>query len=799
MPLSELAMQNMRAHLSSCSECSTELSKQANLELGIRQIADEVSFCASCEQVVREQRCSHCGAAAWVSGYQIEGLLVENSRGRIYVARDDEGQRVALKELAFVQSPSAEDIAAFERESSILRTLDHPGIPRFVAAFQEGEGVNTRFYLAQQYVDGESLEEKLQHHHFDESEVVEIAQRVLELLAYLQSLSPMVFHRDIKPSNILCDKNGKIFLVDFGAARSLGPTVSATLVGTFGYMPVEQLGGIVDASSDVYALGASLCHLLTRREPWHLLEDRSLLRRMNVSAGLEQVISKMVAPKPTDRYPDALAALQALKARNTSQQKTSIVERLATLLFVPRRALVFAGVGAALVAGGIAGLSTEEEKPMLEVLAIDTPEREPLPLEDQADLSDLVISSQPSGAHIFIEGVFQGKTPLTLRRPIGNVAFEVRKEGYHSLPFVASLKPEQDTRVQLKLDSVHDGTGADIRISQVKVGGAEELAESDLDPASVIRRIQDKYLPGIKRCHQQILKEDPNAEGKVIIRFTVGPTGRVSKSSAKGFNPTLDACINKQVATWRFAAPKDDDGRPTSVGFDVPLLLKGDEEESKEPKKQEQDEVCDEVACLVAPEQACCKPKAKKTKTLDDIAQGLNRGQVKTTMNKLSPKLKKCLVHGRVTRDLELLVGETRAISGAGMSKWSVSERNIVDVRVPKEKDGDLILVGRRPGKASLLFMESSGKTLLYYISVSHKRPDEESKDTMVFETQTGAESRGVPRLRVSVEPNGLVGDLQVKNADAKVSKCIRGIVEKAQFPKTDKASTFEFPISIID
>lgn len=111
------------------------------------------------------------------------------------------------------------------------------------------------------------------------------------------------------------------------------------------------------------------------------------------------------------------------------------------------------------------------------------------------------------------------------------------------------------------------------KVSRIKLGGAEDLSISDLDPNAVVKRIRGKYLAGIKRCHQRVLKIDPRAQGKVTIRFTVGPTGRVTKASVKGFDPTVDACIKGQASKWRFSAPKDD-GKPTSADFEVPLLLK---------------------------------------------------------------------------------------------------------------------------------------------------------------------------------------------------------------------------------
>ena len=111
------------------------------------------------------------------------------------------------------------------------------------------------------------------------------------------------------------------------------------------------------------------------------------------------------------------------------------------------------------------------------------------------------------------------------------------------------------------------------KVSKVKLEATQDLSLSDLDPDSVARRIRGKYLAGIKRCHQRVLKVDPQAQGRVTIRFTVGPTGRVTKAKVKGFDPTVDACIQGQAKKWRFSTPKDE-GKPTSADFEVPLILK---------------------------------------------------------------------------------------------------------------------------------------------------------------------------------------------------------------------------------
>jgi hypothetical protein len=110
-------------------------------------------------------------------------------------------------------------------------------------------------------------------------------------------------------------------------------------------------------------------------------------------------------------------------------------------------------------------------------------------------------------------------------------------------------------------------------VSVPDVERAVPLTFSDVDPDAIIKRIRSRYLSGIKRCHQRVLKHDPRAQGRVSIRMTIGPTGRVTKAKAKGFNAEVDTCITGQASKWRFSAPTDE-GKRTSAEFDIPLVLK---------------------------------------------------------------------------------------------------------------------------------------------------------------------------------------------------------------------------------
>jgi hypothetical protein len=120
--------------------------------------------------------------------------------------------------------------------------------------------------------------------------------------------------------------------------------------------------------------------------------------------------------------------------------------------------------------------------------------------------------------------------------------------------------------------------GGDKKQTQIKsrtsVGSVEDFDGSSLDPAEVAKTIKRRYLTGIKRCHEQLLKVDPKAGGRVEIEITVGKVGKVIKARVKGFDGGVDSCIQSLAIKWRFGVPKDDDGKPTEATFAMPFILK---------------------------------------------------------------------------------------------------------------------------------------------------------------------------------------------------------------------------------
>jgi serine/threonine-protein kinase len=200
--------------------------------------------------------------------YRIAKLLGQGGFGAVYRAWDLNLERAcALKENLEI---SEEAQRQFKREALILSGLSHPNLPRVIDHFIiPGQGQ----YLVMDYVEGEDLQEMLEStgRPLPEAQALSWISQVCDALVYLHSQNPPVIHRDIKPANIKITPQGQAMLVDFGIAKMYDAHLQTTLGAravTAGYSPPEQYGsGMTDPRSDIYALGATLYHLLTGQQP----------------------------------------------------------------------------------------------------------------------------------------------------------------------------------------------------------------------------------------------------------------------------------------------------------------------------------------------------------------------------------------------------------------------------------------------------------------------------------------------------------------------------------------------------
>lgn len=264
--------------------------------------------------------------------YQLEKKLGQNAGRQTWLAQDiclSPPQPVVVKLLAFNPQMHWDELKLFERETQVLQHLNHLRIPDYRGSFtiekQLGDGLPW-FGLVQDYIPGDSLQTLLdQGKRFTEADVCQIAESILEILIYMHELSPPVFHRDIKPSNLILGQDGQIYLVDFGAVqdRATAEGVTFTVVGTSGYAPPEQLWGKVVPASDLYALGATLIHLLTGIAPADLPQHQMRLQFshcVNLTPHFSQWLARLTEPAPERRFTGARQGLLSLKSGRDSQR-----------------------------------------------------------------------------------------------------------------------------------------------------------------------------------------------------------------------------------------------------------------------------------------------------------------------------------------------------------------------------------------------------------------------------------------------------------------------------------------------
>lgn len=305
--------------------------------------------------------------------YQITGRLSRGGFGITYHAiRQSDQQEVLVKELRFERLQEWKSLELFEREARILRTLKHSAIPACHDYFafdgekplspgklagEDGAGV-LPLYFVEEYVNGPSFGETIQEgRRFSAEELENLLRKLLDVLHYLHTLNPPVIHRDIKPDNIILDKEGNPHLIDFGAIqdRFRGESrLGSTNVGTFGYLPLEQVMGKARPASDLYALGMTLLALLTHREPEHLPVDEAtgkiaLEAVPEIPPALLGALDGMIEPIAANRLSSAMAVLELLD--NPDKQRPLPAARTAPGNLVSfRRAWIWSG---ALVLTGI--------------------------------------------------------------------------------------------------------------------------------------------------------------------------------------------------------------------------------------------------------------------------------------------------------------------------------------------------------------------------------------------------------------------------------------------------------------
>lgn len=265
--------------------------------------------------------------------YKIINELGRGGMGTVYEAIDlrQNNAHVAIKQML----PRDFDLReAFEREADILSRLDHTQLPRVSDQFEEETGL----FITMQFIPGYNLGQLLNSRPlpFPPHQVKAWAEDLLETLDYLHSRQPRIIHRDIKPTNLKLSATGRIVLLDFGLAREITETDNqgepapdfCMIAYTPHYAPPEQIKGQdTDCYSDIYALGATLYHLITGTPPVDALKRINEKRNESIDPlrpigevmkGVPQALALMIMRSlsldPAQRPQSAADMLAHLKA-----------------------------------------------------------------------------------------------------------------------------------------------------------------------------------------------------------------------------------------------------------------------------------------------------------------------------------------------------------------------------------------------------------------------------------------------------------------------------------------------------
>jgi eukaryotic-like serine/threonine-protein kinase len=265
-----------------------------------------------------------------IPGYQVQGKLGAGAMAIVYKAKQISLDRtVAIKVLPKRFTENPDYVERFYKEGRAAAKLNHNNI---VQAFDVGEAGGYHYFVME-YVEGKTLYDDLAKGKvFKETEALDIIIQVANALAHAHARN--LIHRDVKPKNIMMNVSGVIKLADMGLARETtdiraAQTEAGRAYGTPYYIAPEQIRGEVDIDgrADIYALGATLYHMVTGRVPFEAPNPSDVMRKhlkealippdhinTSLSAGISEVIEVMMAKNRDDRYADVQELLVDLNA-----------------------------------------------------------------------------------------------------------------------------------------------------------------------------------------------------------------------------------------------------------------------------------------------------------------------------------------------------------------------------------------------------------------------------------------------------------------------------------------------------
>ncbi len=313
--------------------------------------------------------------------YEIVAPAGAGGMGEVYRARDARLERtVAVKVLPESVAGDEDRLRRFEQEARAIAALNHPNI---LSIHDTGAHNGTR-YLITEFLEGETLRQRLEHGALPVRKAVDYALQVCRGLAAAHEKG--ISHRDLKPDNIFITRDGRVKILDFGLAKlstgkaaaaqatisSPAPTSPGTVMGTAGYMSPEQVRGLpLDHRSDIFSMGAVLYEMLSGKRAFHgdtaadtmsaiLKEEPPELTatNRNLPPGLERIVRHCLEKNPEERFQSAHDIAFALESiSDVSSSSLSGAAAAAKLGFRPKMRVRMLAAGVAVVVALAAGLA----------------------------------------------------------------------------------------------------------------------------------------------------------------------------------------------------------------------------------------------------------------------------------------------------------------------------------------------------------------------------------------------------------------------------------------------------------
>ncbi len=382
--------------------------------------------------------------------YEIINELGKGAMGVVYKAHDPRIDReIALKVLRQDRVTSEDFLHRFKKEAMAIGRLSHPNI---VTVYDVGQDHDTIF-IAMELLEGVPLNEIAENEQLPVEKIVDFSAQIAGALDYAHTRG--IIHRDIKPTNIIITPEGKVKLTDFGIARFEDPnatqqTQAGEILGTPSYMSAEQvMGKTIDGRSDLYSLGVILYELCTGARPFkgnnlsavfmaitQETPPQPAKTNSSVSSSLSDLIMKSLSKKPEDRFQTGKDMEEALRTKLKASMSEDISDKTVKLDdhtvmtdFHDEKksnkivlSAIISVIVIALAAGGYFYIDKNESASGPTIGSGVTATTEPAVKKEKYGMLNL--SSRPDGAHIFINGTFKGKAPLSLELVLGK--YEIR-------------------------------------------------------------------------------------------------------------------------------------------------------------------------------------------------------------------------------------------------------------------------------------------------------------------------------------------------------------------------------------